>query len=124
MLSIYNYLSTKFVGGKPSQEGSRPSGPELASFHLFSSLPPELRRKILHFALPTRLIEASLDFQDEQWGCCLSQPKPGKGDRRQLPVLFAVNIECREFCLEQYIPFANTSILFKTNLCSSSTLSQ
>jgi len=46
----------------------------------------------------------------------MSQPKPGKGDRRQLPVLFAVNIESREFCLEQYVPFANAYIHPKLDL--------
>ncbi|KAN0102963.1 hypothetical protein V8E51_011276 [Hyaloscypha variabilis] len=116
MLSVYNYLSTKLVGRESSRGDSKPSGLELASFHLFSSLPPELRRKIWHFALPTRLIEASLDLQDGQWGCCVSLSKHGTGDRRQLPVLFAVNIESREFCLKEYILFANTYLHPKLDL--------
>jgi 2EXR family len=63
MLSFYNFISNRLGKGNPSQRDLGPNGSERASFQLFSSLPPELRRKIWHFALPTRLIEASLDFQ-------------------------------------------------------------
>jgi hypothetical protein len=66
MLGVYNYLSNRLSRRESSQGGVRPSQPELAS-SLFSSLPPELRRKIWHLALPTRLIEASLDFQSMQF---------------------------------------------------------
>jgi 2EXR family len=67
MLGIYNYLSTKLVRREASQAGAKSSQSELASFPLFSSLPAELRLKIWHLALPTRLIEASLDFQSMQF---------------------------------------------------------
>jgi hypothetical protein len=46
----------------------------------------------------------------------VSPSKPGKENRRQLPVLFAVNVESREFCLEQYVPFANTYVHPKLDL--------
>ena len=67
MLGVYNYLSTRLLRRESSQGGVKSSQPELARFSLFSSLPPELRRKIWHLALPTRLIEASLDFQSMQF---------------------------------------------------------
>jgi hypothetical protein len=46
----------------------------------------------------------------------MSPPMPGKEDRRRLPVLFAVNVESREFCLEQYLCLANTYVHPKLDL--------
>lgn len=66
MFKVYDYISTKLVGKESSQQDNESHESELTSFHLFSSLPPELRRKIWHLALPSRLIEASLDFQSIQ----------------------------------------------------------
>jgi len=63
MLGIFNYISTKLGVRESSQTDAESKGSELTSFPCFSSLPPELRRKIWHHALPTRLIEASLDLQ-------------------------------------------------------------
>jgi len=116
MFKVYDYISTKLLGKEFPQQDNASHESELTSFHLFSSLPSELRRKIWHLALPSRLIEASLDFQNEEWGCCYTPPESGTEDRRQLPVLFAVNIESREFCLEQYVPFANAYIHPKLDL--------
>lgn len=66
MFQIYNYISTNLLGREASQRDDKSHGSELTTFHLFPSLPPEIRRKIWHFALPSRLIEATLDFQGIQ----------------------------------------------------------
>jgi len=47
---------------------------------------------------------------DEAWSCAYIVAKPGMQDRRHLPELFSVCVESREFCLEQYVPFANAYI--------------
>jgi hypothetical protein len=64
MFGLYNYISTKLLGKESSHEdtSNQPKAPYLTSFDLFPSLPPELRRKIWEFALPERLVEATLDF--------------------------------------------------------------
>jgi hypothetical protein len=53
---------------------------------------------------------------DGNWSYCCFQSRPGEEDRRQLPVPFAVNVESREFCLEQYVLFANTYVHPKLDL--------
>jgi hypothetical protein len=64
MFGLYNYISTKLLGRESLHEDSsnQSKTPYLTSFDLFPSLPPELRRKIWEFALPERLVEATLDF--------------------------------------------------------------
>jgi hypothetical protein len=65
MFGFYNYISSKLLGREFSHEDSsnRSEKPFLSSFDLFPSLPPELRRKIWRFALPERLVEATLDLE-------------------------------------------------------------
>lgn len=48
--------------------------------------------------------------EDESWTCSYSPPKTKTRDRRRLPELFRVNVESREFCLHEYVSFANTFI--------------
>ncbi|KAF8859663.1 hypothetical protein BDZ45DRAFT_742236 [Acephala macrosclerotiorum] len=107
MLGIYNYVNSmkkNFI--RPSLSGSES---EYSSFHLFPLLPPELRRKIWQHALPEKIIEASICFRDGVW-YTYSTKSQKKLDARKRPVLFSVNVESRELCLEQYVLFANTYI--------------
>jgi hypothetical protein len=107
MLGIYDYVnSVKKTFSRPSLSGSES---ERFSFHLFPLLPPELRRKIWQHALPEQIIEASICFRDGAWYTYSTKPQK-KLDARTRPVLFSVNVESRELCLEQYVLFANTYI--------------
>lgn len=80
----------------------------LKTFHPFPRLPTELRLKIWHAALPSRVVEPDVD--------CDSSLIFGKHNtrsqkvRRRIPSIFAVNGESRSYCLEQYVPFAGTYI--------------
>lgn len=56
MLGIYNSIASSF---------SKLGGVKEAKFHIFNELPPELRIKIWRFALPERVMEASLRFESE-----------------------------------------------------------
>ncbi|KAE8450094.1 hypothetical protein EG329_006875 [Mollisiaceae sp. DMI_Dod_QoI] len=109
MLGVSNYVSSlkKTFSNRHSSLSS--SGSKHPSFHLFPLLPAELRRKIWQHALPERIIEASLARSTVEWFCIETRPAR-RLDARKISVLFAVCVESRELCLEQYVRFANTYI--------------
>jgi len=80
----------------------------LKSFHPFPRLPIELRLKIWHAALPSRVVEPDIDCDS---GLIFGEHnRKSQTDRRRIPSIFAGNSESRNYCLEQYIPFAGTYI--------------
>jgi len=79
----------------------------LKSFHPFPRLPIELRLKIWHAALPSRVVEPDIDCDCLIFG---EHNRKSQTDRRRIPSIFAGNSESRNYCLEQYIPFAGTYI--------------
>ncbi|KAH7321506.1 hypothetical protein BKA65DRAFT_555863 [Rhexocercosporidium sp. MPI-PUGE-AT-0058] len=107
MLSAYNSILANVRGKLPFQGGSQATG---AQFFLFSSLPPELRIKIWSFALPSRIIEASLKYDEESWRCHVSRSSLNHPSCLQVSTLFSVNVESREVCLSSYIRFCGIYI--------------
>ncbi|TGO15874.1 hypothetical protein BPAE_0535g00020 [Botrytis paeoniae] len=91
-------LLPRLYSSSDIQEGDHddPSSPTLAQFHLFPSIPTELRYKIWHLAILPRVLEPSLDFpNDEQ--------KAQYPRRRPPPALFFTTQESRLICLDEYI---------------------
>lgn len=76
----------------------------------FSSLPPEIRQKIYHFTLPSRILQVGYDFPypylpepQNRLENALSPAPP-----TTLPTLFHVCQDSRSYCLSVYVPFAYT----------------
>ncbi|KAH9221122.1 hypothetical protein DL95DRAFT_455900 [Leptodontidium sp. 2 PMI_412] len=107
MLTAYNSILAKVRKRAPFQKGSQPTGPQ---FLLFQSLPPELRIKIWGFAMPSRIIEASLHYDEGIWRCQVSKPLSTPPSCQQVSTLFSVNVESREVCLSCYINFCGTFV--------------
>ncbi|KAH7393162.1 hypothetical protein BKA64DRAFT_675440 [Cadophora sp. MPI-SDFR-AT-0126] len=107
MLKAYNSILAS-VRGKASSKNRSVRQSQLAGpteFHLFAHLPPELRRLIWNFALPSRIIEASLKYAEHSWRCHIANSRLEGLDSRQISTLFSVNSESRSVCLESYISF-------------------
>ncbi|PVH85451.1 hypothetical protein DL98DRAFT_650879 [Cadophora sp. DSE1049] len=107
MLKAYNSILASVRGKVSSKNASlrqaQLTGP--TEFHLFADLPPELRRLIWNFALPARIIEASLKYAENSWRCHIANSRLDSLDSRQISTLFSVNSESRAVCLESYISF-------------------
>ncbi|KAF5871391.1 uncharacterized protein Bfra_007907 [Botrytis fragariae] len=91
-------LLPRLYSSSDIQQGDHddPSSPTITQFHLFPSIPTELRYKIWHLAILPRVLEPSLDFpNDEQ--------KAQYPRRRPPPALFFTTHESRLICLDEYI---------------------
>merc|ERR1712098_105722 len=112
MLKAYNSILASVRGKASFNRGllhqSQLKGP--TEFHLFADLPPELRRLIWTFALPSRIIEASLKYAETSWRCHISGSRLDSLDSRQIYTLFSVNSESRAVCLESYISFCGVYV--------------
>ncbi|KAK6597373.1 hypothetical protein H4I95_09644 [Botrytis cinerea] len=73
-----------------------PPSHTLTHFHLFPSLPTELRYKIWRLAILPRVLEPSLDFPNDEQEA--QYPR-----RRPPPALFFTTQESRTICLDEYI---------------------
>jgi len=134
MLKAYNSILASVRGKASFNRGllhqSQLKGP--TEFHLFADLPLELRRLIWTFALPSRIIEASLKYgmsvlfessfkaysstlltrrsAETSWRCHISGSRLDSLDSRQIYTLFSVNSESRAVCLESYISFCGVYV--------------
>ncbi|KAF7888939.1 hypothetical protein EAF00_009239 [Botryotinia globosa] len=73
-----------------------PFSPTLTQFHLFPSIPTELRYKIWHLAILPRVLEPSLDFPNDEQEA--QYPR-----RRPPPALLFTTQESRLICLDEYV---------------------